>query len=64
MPTMSGPALAEKMTTFRPELPVLFMSGYEAGALPPGAPVPLSKPFGAGELASAVGTLFGRKNQV
>jgi CheY-like chemotaxis protein len=64
MPTMSGPALAEKITTLRPDLPVLFMSGYEAGALPTGAPVPLSKPFGAGELARAVGAMFGRKNQV
>ena len=64
MPNMSGPALAEKMTTIRSDLPVLFMSGYEAGALPAGGPVPLSKPFGAGELATAVGALFGRKNQV
>jgi DNA-binding NtrC family response regulator len=64
MPNMSGPALAEKMTTIRSDLPVLFMSGYEAGALPAGAPMPLSKPFGAGELATAVGTLFGRRNHV
>jgi two-component system cell cycle sensor histidine kinase/response regulator CckA len=64
MPTMSGPALAEKMATLRPGLPVLFMSGYEADALPVGAPVPLAKPFGAGELAKAVGMLFGRDDQV
>jgi hypothetical protein len=40
----------------------LVPSGYEAGALPSGAPQPLAKPFGADELATAVGTLFGRKN--
>ena len=39
MPTTSGPALAEKISTLRPDLPVLFMSGYEAGALLAGAPV-------------------------
>jgi two-component system cell cycle sensor histidine kinase/response regulator CckA len=60
MPTMSGPALAERIASFRHELPVLFMSGYEAGALPVGSPAPLAKPFGAGDLAAAVGAMFGR----
>ena len=44
MPALRGPALAERILAARPDLPVLFMSGYEAGELPPGAPNPLSKP--------------------
>jgi hypothetical protein len=36
------------------------MSGYEAGALPDGAPTPLAKPFTAAELVDAVDNLFGR----
>jgi hypothetical protein len=45
-------------------MPVLLISGYEAGALPVGAPAPLAKPFGASDLATAVGAMFGRKIQV
>jgi CheY-like chemotaxis protein len=60
MPAMSGSKLAERIALIRPELPVLFMSGYEAGALPDGAPTPLAKPFSAGELVDAVDNLFGR----
>jgi two-component system, cell cycle sensor histidine kinase and response regulator CckA len=62
MPSMSGPALAERILAARPDLPVLFMSGYEAGALPEGAPKPLAKPFTARDLAVAVGALFGRSD--
>jgi CheY-like chemotaxis protein len=61
MPAMSGPAVAERIAAVRPGLPILFMSGYEAGALPAGAPPPLAKPFSARELADAVGALFGRR---
>ena len=61
MPAMSGPAVAERIDALRPGLPVLFMSGYEAGILPAGAPQPLAKPFSARELADSVGGLFGRR---
>ena len=60
MPVMSGPVLAERIAAIRPGLPVLFMSGYEAGSLPAGAPRPLAKPFSAFDLADVVGALFGR----
>ena len=60
MPAISGPALAERVAAVHPGLPVLFMSGYEAGELPEGAPRPLAKPFSSGDLAGAVAALFGR----
>ena len=60
MPTMSGPTLAERVIELRPGLPILFMSGYGGSALPDGAPIPLAKPFSAGDLADAVAALFGR----
>ena len=62
MPSMSGPILAERIAAIRPEVPVLFMSGYEAGSLPAGASRPLAKPFTAFDLADAVGSLFGRSD--
>ena len=60
MPAISGPALAERIASVHPGLPVLFMSGYGAGTLPAGAPRPLAKPFSSGDLADAVAALFGR----
>jgi CheY-like chemotaxis protein len=36
MPDMSGPQLADRLKHVRPEVPVLLMSGYTAGALPGG----------------------------
>jgi CheY-like chemotaxis protein len=50
MPQMSGREVAERIGAFRPDLPVLFMSGYSEGAVGPqglggkGAPL-LEKPF-------------------
>ena len=62
MPSISGPALAERIAAIRPDVPVLFMSGYEAGSLPAGSSRPLAKPFTAFDLADAVGALFGRSD--
>ncbi len=59
MPGMSGRALAERLTAERPGLPVLYTSGYPAGALgsedvsAPGAGF-LQKPFTLAELTAAV----------
>ena len=55
MPGMSGPELARKLVETRPDLPVLFISGYTGddklaeGRLPPDADL-LPKPFGPEEL--------------
>jgi CheY-like chemotaxis protein len=57
MPEMSGPALAQRLITVRPELRVLFISGYsDVAALDTGNPNVsfLSKPFQASMLASKV----------
>ena len=57
MPGMSGPRLADHLRAARPELPVLFMSGFsrdlpESLAPPPGAL--LQKPFSPETLAARV----------
>jgi PAS domain S-box-containing protein len=57
MPEMSGPALAQRLITARPELRVLFISGYsDVASLDTGNPNVsfLSKPFQASMLASKV----------
>jgi DNA-binding NtrC family response regulator len=57
MPEMSGPALAQRLITARPELRVLFISGYtDVASLDTGNPNVsfLSKPFQASVLASKV----------
>jgi CheY-like chemotaxis protein len=57
MPQMSGPELAEAARQMRPELPVLFMSGYTGDArarlVDASAPL-LQKPFTAARLSEAV----------
>jgi CheY-like chemotaxis protein len=50
MPGMSGTQLARRLREIKPELPVLFMSGYTAGPAPGGQELPtdgtlLHKPF-------------------
>jgi CheY-like chemotaxis protein len=55
MPGMSGTQLAAELRRVRPDLPVLFMSGYTSGTapggqeLPPDAPL-IRKPFAAATL--------------
>jgi two-component system, cell cycle sensor histidine kinase and response regulator CckA len=59
MPGMAGPELAQALLAARPELRVLYVSGYtenaalRSGALPPGQGF-LQKPFRGDELARAV----------
>jgi two-component system cell cycle sensor histidine kinase/response regulator CckA len=62
MPGMRGPELAETLWVLRPDLPVVFMSGYTAGErgvadIPDRVPL-LGKPFSIGELREVVGRLL------
>ena len=60
MPNMSGPDLARRIRTFKPSLPVLFMSGFAGhSALDEvsGAPF-LRKPFTPGELTTTAASLL------
>jgi two-component system cell cycle sensor histidine kinase/response regulator CckA len=60
MPNMNGPALAAKLRQQRPELPVLFISGYSE---PAQAPRPfLKKPFPPEALAQAVRALLDQES--
>jgi two-component system cell cycle sensor histidine kinase/response regulator CckA len=65
MPRMSGPDLAARLTKGRPELPVLFISGYPGEALEGvalGADAELlPKPFSFEELLRAVERLLSRR---
>lgn len=58
MPEMSGPALAQRLVAARPELRVLFISGYAASRLPFDDFNPhisfLGKPFHASALVAKV----------
>jgi DNA-binding NtrC family response regulator len=59
MPKMSGPELAERLKRMRPELPVLYMSGYPASMVMQGAPLDpsvrlLPKPFTTSDLLSSI----------
>jgi two-component system, cell cycle sensor histidine kinase and response regulator CckA len=68
MPEMSGPALAQRLIGLRPELRVLFISGYADVAMQPqfgGANVSfLSKPFQASVLTARVAQLLGTGAQL
>ena len=63
MPTMSGSDLAESVRRILPDIQVLFVSGYSAGARTPqvfpdeGAPL-LEKPFGEAHLLRRVASLM------
>ena len=58
MPVMNGPALAQRLVALRPELRILFISGYANASLPLDGIGPnvtfLSKPFEASVLARKV----------
>ncbi|MBM2618821.1 response regulator [Actinoplanes sp. LDG1-06] len=59
MPGMSGTQLAAELRRSRPDLPVLFMSGYTSGPAPGGQELPadaplLHKPFQTDHLLSAM----------
>ena len=59
MPEMSGPELAQQLRAGRPELPVVYMSGYTDDVLGDDelaqeATSFLRKPFGSAELIGAV----------
>jgi PAS domain S-box-containing protein len=65
MPEMNGPALAQRLVAARPELRVLFMSGYaHVASMPLDANNPnidfLSKPFQASLLADKVREILSR----
>ena len=64
MPDMSGPALAQRLIGLRPELRVLFISGYADMLTRPGGDNPnvgfLSKPFQSSVLTARVGQMLAR----
>ena len=63
MPEMSGPSLARRLIELRPELRVLFISGYADVAVQPEIGGPnvnfLSKPFQASALTARVAQILG-----
>jgi two-component system cell cycle sensor histidine kinase/response regulator CckA len=58
MPSMDGPAMAREIRERRPQLPVLFMSGYAEEQLRREIDIPnmyfLAKPFSVAQICSAV----------
>jgi two-component system, cell cycle sensor histidine kinase and response regulator CckA len=67
MPEMNGPALAQRLVGLRPELRVLFISGYADMVMPLEADNPnvsfLSKPFQASVLTERVRQMLARKGR-
>ncbi len=69
MPRMTGPELAGRLKGLRPQMCVLFMSGYSSSAMAdhgiPDSPVPfLAKPFSPESLASGVREALGPPRSV
>jgi CheY-like chemotaxis protein len=64
MPRMGGHALSQRILAQRPDLPIIYISGYVADwspeAAPPGARVFLRKPFTEEDLIRACRTLLGQ----
>ncbi|MCK6574533.1 response regulator, partial [Myxococcota bacterium] len=61
MPRMDGPTLARRARALRPELPVVFITGYAADALddvPEAGTQVLHKPFAAEDLLAALRSLL------
>lgn len=58
MPSMDGPAMAREIRALRPDLPVLFMSGYAEEQLRREIDIPnmyfLAKPFSVAQICTAV----------
>jgi two-component system cell cycle sensor histidine kinase/response regulator CckA len=66
MPHLSGPELAERLKEIRPELPVLYMSGYPAGMVMQGVVLDssvrlLAKPFTTTELLTTIEDVLRKK---
>jgi len=68
MPEMNGPALAQRLVTVRPELRILFISGYADMTTPPESDNPnvsfLSKPFQASVLSERVRQMLSRPGRL
>jgi two-component system cell cycle sensor histidine kinase/response regulator CckA len=67
MPEMNGPALAQRLVGLRPQLRVLFISGYADMVMPLDGDNPnvsfLSKPFQASVLTERVRQMLARKGR-
>jgi PAS domain S-box-containing protein len=68
MPDMNGPALAQRLVADKPDLRVLFISGYASAGSLPVESVPnvsfLSKPFQGSTLLAKVRDILGRRQGV
>jgi DNA-binding response OmpR family regulator len=69
MPNLSGQELASRLEALRPELPLLFISGYtddemvRRGLIEPSSPF-LSKPFTPEVLSAKVRLLLERRSRI